>query len=95
MTTEQLIREAEKTLALVKTADAALAKFAKTLDTYADTPLRSMSALSDWADVSPQYLSDLRHGRRTVSAAVLERIVEIKHIKNGDSRAVHTKRSRM
>lgn len=92
MTTDQLIQEAKKTVALVKAADEAQEQFGRSLDLYADSPLRSMSTLSDWADVSQQYLSDVRHGRRKISAAVLERIAEIKHIKNGDSRAIQAKR---
>ncbi len=49
--------------------------FAKDLESY----LRDREAkyLSDEADVSEQYLSDVRHRRRKISPAVLERIAEL------------------
>ncbi len=77
MTITQLIREAARSLAAANAHEKAEDTFAKHLDTHLNEPGNSASNLADWIDVSPQYLSDVRHGRRKISAAVLERIVEL------------------
>ena len=77
MTTDQLIREAKKAHALVTLAEESQIKFAKTLDIFVSEPNQSAADLAEAIDVSPQYLSDVRHSRRIISAGVLERIADL------------------
>lgn len=83
MTTDQLIQEARKTLAEMKAAETTGNRFAKSLDEYLSD--HTAADLSGMIDVSQQFLSDVRHGRRNVSRALVELIAEL-HTKRSNGR---------
>lgn len=75
MPIRELSGEARRALNKVIAAQTAQATFASVLNTHLKD--NNASELAEMVDVSPQYLSDVRHGRRQVSAAVLERFAEL------------------
>lgn len=75
MTRNGFIRDARRALRLVRAGQDAQKFFAGRLGAY----LRKVEAkaLAEESAVSEQYISDVRHKRRTISANVLEKFAEL------------------
>lgn len=75
MTRSQFIKRAQRHFQTIKAAQDAQDEFSAELGEFLLT--NEAKALAKEVEVSDQYLSDVRHKRRAISAVVLERIAEL------------------